>query len=61
MDWGALVRRPPNPFRYVTAEHSRKPGYLKARMRMYRDQVEAEKRERQQQDAKVTAIKKAKP
>jgi len=28
---------------------------------MYRDQVEAEKRERQQQDAKVTAIKKAKP
>jgi hypothetical protein len=55
------MKRPPNPFRYVTAEHTNKPGYLKARMRMYRAQVEAEKQQRQQDDAKVTSIKKVKP
>lgn len=45
------MRRPPNPFVYVTSEHTRKPGYLQKRMRMYREMVEREKKEREQIEA----------
>jgi hypothetical protein len=44
------------PFRYITAEETKKPGYLKARMVMYRKQVE-EQKQREQQVKDEAALK----
>jgi hypothetical protein len=45
------MKRIPKPFKYVPYEQTMKPGYLKARMAFYRQQVESEKLQKEQDEA----------
>ena len=45
----------PKPSGYVTAEETKKPGYLAKRMKMYRQMVEEAKRKQQENEAEAQA------